>query len=32
MYHIVDREHRRFRGDFDTREEAEARLAELLGD
>jgi hypothetical protein len=30
MYHIVDREHRRFVGDFDTREEAEARLAELL--
>jgi hypothetical protein len=30
MYHIVDRERRQFRGDFETREEAEKRLAELL--
>jgi len=31
MPHLVDREHGRFLGDFDTREEAQARLDELLG-
>jgi hypothetical protein len=31
MAHLVEREHRRFLGDFDTREEAQARLDELLG-
>jgi hypothetical protein len=31
MYHVVDSEHRRFLGDFDTSEEAQARLDELLG-
>jgi hypothetical protein len=32
VFHIADREHRRFVGDFDTREEAEARLAKLLAE